>query len=597
MPKQRVPIRVDLLPQERCLDSTMSDRPDWVATALLTDAERPGLPSPAAVHDGNALREGAHVGEFEIIRVLGVGGFGIVYLALDRVLLRYVAIKEYLPTSLAGRGSDDQVTVRSASHLDTFILGLESFFNEARMLASFDHPSLVKVFRFWKANGTAYMAMQYYAGRTLKDVRTAMSMPAEEPWLRELLDPILGALEVLHSQGIYHRDISPDNIILLPDGRPVLLDFGSARRVIGDRTQTLTAILKPNFAPIEQYADDAAMKQGAWTDLYALGATLEYVLTNKTPTPAVMRAVRDDTASLATTGFTGVSAEFLTVVDWMMALSPDDRPQSVGTLQQALAGDLIPPARPRQRVLSEPAAAERPVADVPAPVTKGDSYEATRLDPRYVTPDVATEGVSAPAGRGKSGSRAWIAAVLVVLAGTGAFMTLRPSNTSGAPSAPVADRVAKHEASASAVPAPTVLAALPAAKAMPEPLPASASTAAEPASATPPKPPTATTEAPTRAAKLRVLAAARADRLAVATPPANRASRVDAVAEPAPAVVASQPAAVERRPSEVCAANNFLTRAACIRRECQTPKWRAEPQCVEARAAEEAMQQRRGGQF
>jgi serine/threonine protein kinase len=273
-----------------------------------------------AVRD--ALTPGSRVDEFEIVRVLGVGGFGIVYLALDQILLRYVAIKEYLPGSLASRGPDDRVVIRCAEGAKTFELGLESFINEARLLASFDHPSLVKVHRFSKANGTAYMVMQYYPGRTLKDVRGEMGAP-DEAWLRNFLTPLLGALEALHREGVFHRDIAPDNILLLPDGMPVILDFGSARRVIGDQTQSLTAVLKPNFSPVEQYADDAGMRQGAYTDLFALGGTVYFMLKGKAPTPAVMRAVRDTPPALAQCDpgeFPSVSNRLLQITDWMLAM-------------------------------------------------------------------------------------------------------------------------------------------------------------------------------------------------------------------------------------------------------------------------------------
>ncbi|MDP9043473.1 MAG: serine/threonine protein kinase, partial [Pseudomonadota bacterium] len=303
----------------------------WSPTAVLSIPEVALAPaSEVPVHD--ALVPGTRLDEFEIIRVLGAGGFGIVYLALDHVLLRYVAIKEFMPASLAGRRAGLTVAVRSPGHAETYAAGLESFFNEARMLASFDHPSLVKVYRFWKANGTAYMAMQYYPGRTLREARAELQGPPDEAWLRGFVEPLLGALETLHAGDVYHRDIAPDNILLLPDGRPVLLDFGSARRVIGDRSQSITAILKPNFAPIEQYGDEPGMRQGPWTDLYALGATVHFMLTGQAPVPAVLRAVRDTLRVLddpATVTFPGVSRALLATVDWTLALSPDDRPQSV----------------------------------------------------------------------------------------------------------------------------------------------------------------------------------------------------------------------------------------------------------------------------
>ncbi|MBC8058591.1 MAG: serine/threonine protein kinase, partial [Rhizobiales bacterium] len=316
-----------------------------------TEAE-PSREPPAArgaprAFDPEALPPGARLDEFEIVRVLGAGGFGIVYLALDQLLLRYVAIKEFIPTALAGRTKQGAVAVRSADAADTFAVGLDSFYNEGRLLARFDHPSLVRVFRFWKANGTAYMAMQYYPGQTLKEARAQMPCPPDEPWLRAFVDRLLGALETLHAQGVYHRDIAPDNILLLPDGHPVILDFGSARRVISDRTQSLTAILKPNYSPVEQYADDAGMRQGAYTDLYALGGTVYFMLCGRDPIPAVMRAVRDSFPVLARSPdgpFGTASGEFLAVVDWMLGVSPDDRPKTVDEVRAALRGETLPPA-------------------------------------------------------------------------------------------------------------------------------------------------------------------------------------------------------------------------------------------------------------
>jgi len=309
---------------------------------------RRGAPGPDDDFDGrDALPVGTRLAEFEVLHVLGTGGFGIVYLALDHALMRQVAIKEYMPSALAVRGLGSWVALRAPQHADTFNAGLKSFVNEAQLLASFDHPSLLKVHRFWEDNGTAYMVMQYYAGRTLKQERLAMTEPPTEAWLRALVLPLLDALEVLHREGVYHRDVSPDNILLQIDGPPVLLDFGAARKVIGDRTQTLTAILKPNFAPVEQYADIAGMRQGPWTDLYAVSAVLHYLLSGQPPTPAVARAVRDSLPlHKALPG--GVSASFLRCVDWGLAVAPDDRPQKVAQMRDALSGRLTPP-KPRRR--------------------------------------------------------------------------------------------------------------------------------------------------------------------------------------------------------------------------------------------------------
>ena len=286
----------------------------------------------------SALPRGTRLGEFEIRRVLGIGGFGIVYLAFDHALEREVAVKEYMPASLAGRTANMQVSLLSQAHAETFALGLRSFVNEARLLARFDHPSLVKVHRYWEQNATAYMAMPLYAGDNLHKVRQHMTQPPDEAWLRQLLDPLLGAIERLHEAAVFHRDISPDNVILQPDGRPVLLDFGAARRVIGDKSMALTAILKPAYAPIEQYAEAGTVKQGPWTDLYSLGATLHYLLLGRAPSPSTARAVQDDSVPLAMGQLAGCSPAFLRCIDWMLQPRPNDRPQSVAQLRQVLAG-------------------------------------------------------------------------------------------------------------------------------------------------------------------------------------------------------------------------------------------------------------------
>ena len=302
-------------------------------------------PPASAGHDHDALPPGTRFGEFEIRRVLGVGGFGIVYLAHDHSLEREVALKEYMPASLAARGHGPQITVRSSSFAETYAIGLRSFVNEARLLARFDHPSLVKVYRFWEDNATAYMVMPFLQGTTLRDTRRRMAHPPDEPWIRSVISPILAALELLHREGVYHRDIAPDNILLPHDGPPVLLDFGAARRVISDRTQSLTAILKPSYAPIEQYAEMTQLRQGPWTDLYALGAVIHYLLFGAPPAPATARAVQDDIESIENRIVPGVSPRFLEAVSWMLSVRPNQRPQNGEQLRAVLDGSAQVPAR------------------------------------------------------------------------------------------------------------------------------------------------------------------------------------------------------------------------------------------------------------
>ncbi len=319
----------------------------------MSEPSSPPVIASSQMEEHDALPAGTRFGELEIVRVVGVGGFGIVYLARDHSLDRDVALKEYMPSQLAARGPSAQVSLRSGSHMETFALGLRSFVNEARLLARFDHRSLVKVYRFWEANNTAYMVMPFLQGRTLREVRRAMPSPPNEVWLRQNLNPLFDALEVLHREAVYHRDIAPDNILLPNDGsQAVLLDFGAARRAIGDHTQAFTAILKPSYAPIEQYAESVSLRQGPWTDVYAIGAVIHFLLKGVPPPPATARTFEDHSEVLAQTSIPGVSATFLAAVDWALAVRPQDRPQSVSEFRDALDGKLVPPVVVRKAVMA-----------------------------------------------------------------------------------------------------------------------------------------------------------------------------------------------------------------------------------------------------
>jgi len=305
-----------------------------------TDATRiAGAPAPA--QDGAGLLPvGSRLAEFEVTRVVGQGGFGVVYEAWDTDLERVVAIKEYLPVSLSTRQGDGTVMPLSERTRETFDLGMRSFINEARLLAQFDHPSLLKVLRFWQEKGTAYMAMPFYRGQTLRQAlggRRDGGVP--EAWLMDILDGVTQALAVMHAANCYHRDIAPDNIILLEDsGRPVLLDFGAARRVITDKTQAITVILKPGYAPVEQYAEMPDMAQGAWTDVYALAAVMHVAVTGRPPPPSVARMLIDSYLPLAADdGLRSLySARLLSAIDAGLGVRPQSRPQSMAELRGLL---------------------------------------------------------------------------------------------------------------------------------------------------------------------------------------------------------------------------------------------------------------------
>jgi serine/threonine protein kinase len=300
-----------------------------MSAEVTTPSGMVGTGTATPILSSNALPIGTRVHEFEITRVVGEGGFSVVYLAFDHTLHRSIALKEYIPSALASRRGDNTVAVRSAQHQQTFEAGLRSFINEARLLAQFDHPALVKVYRFWESNGTAYMAMPYYDGRTLKQILRDHPDQATQEWLERLLVPLLDALELLHRHRCYHRDIAPDNIQVLENEAPVLLDFGAARRTIGDMTQAFTVILKPGYAPIEQYADEADLKQGPWTDVYALSAVLYGAIVRKPPPTAVARVIKDPLDPLAKRALPGYSAAFLSGIDRGLAVRPEDRPQSI----------------------------------------------------------------------------------------------------------------------------------------------------------------------------------------------------------------------------------------------------------------------------
>ena len=306
-----------------------------VQCTLPEGAERAAGRSVRQSTSVHALSDGTRIEGFRIVRPLGEGGFGIVYLAWDEALERHVAIKEYMPYALAARESASlDLTVRAERDRSVFDAGLKSFVNEARLLARFDHPALVKVLRFWEANRTAYMAMPYYEGPTLKAALADVRHPASEQQLRDWLGPLLAALTVMHDAQCYHRDISPDNILLTAGG-PLLLDFGAARRVISDRTQALTAMLKPGFAPIEQYG--GTMLQGPWTDLYALAGVVRYAITGRAPVASVGRVVDDVQRPLAQSHAGRYSDGFLRAIDAALALRPEHRPQDVAAFRALLA--------------------------------------------------------------------------------------------------------------------------------------------------------------------------------------------------------------------------------------------------------------------
>jgi serine/threonine protein kinase len=392
----------------------------------------------------NPLPVGTHLQEFVLEKLVGIGGFGIVYRANDTLLGRSVAIKEYMPTSMASRQDGATVNVRSQAYTQDFESGKRSFINEARMLARFKHSALIEVFRFWEQNGTAYMATPFYEGQTFKErLQAKDAIAPEETALLKILHPILDALETMHAEQIFHRDISPDNIMVLPDGRPILLDLGAARKVLQEGAQALTVMVKPGYAPIEQYADDESAKQGPWTDIYAIGAVIHFAITGKAPPPAASRLLKDSMPKLRDRDVKGFSREFLSAADAALMVRPEDRPQSITEFRKFLIGQ-EPLVAPVLRSVENSSGADRDqdnkLVEVKVPV---DS-DHTIVIPRTVTksmipapeiqktePKVVSKPTEVPKKRGVFAPLA-IAAVLA-LGAAGYWFTSEPSKSSSPP--------------------------------------------------------------------------------------------------------------------------------------------------------------------
>jgi serine/threonine protein kinase len=196
-----------------------------------------------------------------------------------------------------------------------FSAGLNSFIQEARLLARFNHPNLLHVLRFWVQNDTAYMGTLFYSGTTLSRLREEKPELINEAWIRRTLPMLFGAIKTIHNEGYLHRDISLDNIQIQDNGLPVLLDFGSARRTIGNLSDETETMLRPGFAPIEQYTDDNESEQGPWTDIYALGAVLRTLIVGSPPPVSVVRSIQDTCKPLVEIMPQGYSIPLLQAID------------------------------------------------------------------------------------------------------------------------------------------------------------------------------------------------------------------------------------------------------------------------------------------
>jgi serine/threonine protein kinase len=277
-------------------------------------------------------------GSYRIERVVGSGGFGITYEAEDINLATKVAIKEYYPFDFGDRDATMSVKPKSDRHRQTFDWGRSNFLQEARTLARFEHPSIVRVTRVFEANSTAYMVMRFEQGHSFEAWLNSLGRLPTQEELDSIVAPMLDALQILHGENFLHRDIAPDNIIVRADGTPVLLDFGAARRAVAEMSRTMTGIVKAGYSPHEQYSSDSRL-QGPWSDLYALGGTLYRAVTGHPPEEATLRVDEDHMPPAAQVARrSGYRPGFLSAIDACLKVRHSERPRSVVQLRPMMLG-------------------------------------------------------------------------------------------------------------------------------------------------------------------------------------------------------------------------------------------------------------------
>ncbi|MDR0564815.1 MAG: serine/threonine protein kinase [Azoarcus sp.] len=280
-----------------------------------------------------ALPSGFQLDRYRIERQLSLGGFSIVYLAYDADGTP-VAIKEYLPNSLALRKAGQIAPQVTDDNLPAFRYGMKCFFEEGRSLARLLHPNVVRVLNFFRANGTVYMVMQFERGRTLHEYIQRHRGQVSERFIRNVFIRMLNGLREVHAHKLLHLDIKPSNIYLRADGTPVLLDFGAARQTLAQEQAMLKPMYTPGFASPEHYSDRSRL--GPWSDIYSVGASMHACITGSAPPRSDDRVKKDAFVSLAKSHASKYSNQLLKLVDWCLMLDLMQRPQSVYTLQKEL---------------------------------------------------------------------------------------------------------------------------------------------------------------------------------------------------------------------------------------------------------------------
>ena len=289
--------------------------------------------------DDSVLPPGTRIDQYEIIGLLGRGGFGITYLVRDDALQKEFALKEFFPEDLVRR---DGATIRFANKTNSendYRWGLRKFFDEARLLAQFNHPNIVSVRRVFEANSSAYMLLDFIKGSTLEKWLQGLDSPPTQEELDLITGPLLSALELVHENRSWHLDVSPENIMIRStDGAPMLLDFGASRFEIKQHSQLVSALVfKSGYSAPEQYTSNAD-RYGPWTDIYATGATLYRAISGNRPTEATSRQLSDDLKPASVVAKGRYRDRFLKAIDAALKLPPQARPQTMVEWRQSLLG-------------------------------------------------------------------------------------------------------------------------------------------------------------------------------------------------------------------------------------------------------------------
>ena len=298
----------------------------------------------------HALPAGYQLDEYRIEHQFSLGGFSIVYLATDATG-QFVAIKEYLPNSLALRGEGEIKPTISEEHLPAFRYGMKCFFEEGRALAKLSHPNVIRVLNFFRANDTVYMVMEYEQGRTLQEMIQKNRAIITENFIRNVFTKLLNGLREVHSHKLLHLDLKPSNIYMRNDYTPVLIDFGAARQTLASDTPMLKPMYTPGFASPEHYKQRELL--GPWSDIYSVGASMYACMAGSAPQAADIRCEKDRLIPAMVRWEGQYSDQLLETVDWCLCLNHFYRPQSVFALQKALTEAVEKPELPKQHWLGQ----------------------------------------------------------------------------------------------------------------------------------------------------------------------------------------------------------------------------------------------------